>query len=35
MLEVTARGAQVPNGSVLENRDLLRLSNGYRARTSQ
>jgi len=33
MLEVTARGAQVPSGSVLENRDLLRLSNGYRART--
>jgi nucleoside-diphosphate-sugar epimerase len=33
MLEVTARGSQVPSGSVLENRDLLRLSNGYRART--
>ncbi|MGD9906883.1 MAG: hypothetical protein AB7U83_25745 [Vicinamibacterales bacterium] len=35
MLEVTARGGQVPNGSVLENRDLLRLSNGYRARTGR
>lgn len=35
MLEATARGAQVPNGSVLENRDLLRLSNGYRARTGR
>jgi len=33
MLEATARGAQIPSGSVLENRDLLRLSNGYRART--
>jgi nucleoside-diphosphate-sugar epimerase len=33
MLEASARGAQVPNGSILENRDLLRLSNGYRART--
>jgi nucleoside-diphosphate-sugar epimerase len=32
MLEVTARGSQVP-GRILENRDLLRLSNGYRART--
>ncbi len=35
MLEVTARGDQVPNGSILENRDLLRLSNGYRARTGR
>lgn len=31
MLEVTARGSQVPDG-ILENRDLLRLSNGYRLR---
>jgi nucleoside-diphosphate-sugar epimerase len=31
MLEVTARGSQVPGG-ILENRDLLRYSNGYRAR---
>lgn len=35
MLEATARGAQIPSGSVLENRDLLRLSNGYRARTGR
>lgn len=32
MLEVTARGSLVPAG-ILENRDLLRYSNGYRART--
>jgi hypothetical protein len=32
MLEVTARGSQVPAG-ILENRDLLRYSNGYRPRT--
>lgn len=31
MLEVTARGSDVPGG-VLENRDLLRFANGYRAR---
>ena len=35
MLEVTARGAQVPSGTILENRDLLRYSNGYRARTGR
>lgn len=32
MLEVTARGSQVPGG-ILENRDLLRYANGYRARS--
>ena len=31
MLEVTARGSDVPGG-ILENRDLLRFANGYRAR---
>lgn len=31
MLEVTARGSQVPGG-ILENREMLRYSNGYRAR---
>lgn len=31
MLEVTARGSDVPGG-ILENRDLLRFSNGYRRR---
>lgn len=31
MLEVTARGSDVP-GAILENRDLLRFANGYRAR---
>ena len=31
MLEVTARGSSVP-GNILENRDLLRFANGYRAR---
>lgn len=35
MLEATARGAQVPSGTILENRDLLRFSNGYRARTGR
>lgn len=35
MLEVTARGPQVPSGTILENRDLLRYANGYRARTSR
>lgn len=35
MLEVTARGTQIPSGSLLENRDLLRLSNAYRARTGR
>jgi nucleoside-diphosphate-sugar epimerase len=34
MLEVTARGSEAPSG-ILENRDLLRLSNGYRARTGR
>jgi nucleoside-diphosphate-sugar epimerase len=34
MLEVTARGAEVPGG-ILENRDLLRYANGYRARTGR
>jgi nucleoside-diphosphate-sugar epimerase len=34
MLEVTARGSDVPDG-ILENRDLLRFSNGYRARTGR
>ena len=31
MLEVTARGSDVPGG-ILENRDLLRFANGYRSR---
>lgn len=35
MLEVTARGPQVPSGTILENRDLLRYANGYRARTGR
>ena len=34
MLEVTARGADVPGG-VLENRDLLRFANAYRRRRGQ
>lgn len=35
MLEVTARGPQVPSGTILENRDLLRYANGYRVRTGR
>lgn len=34
MLEVTARGSEVPGG-ILENRDLLRFANGYQARAGR
>jgi hypothetical protein len=35
MLEVSARGGEVASGTIIENRDLLRYSNAYLARTSR
>lgn len=34
MLEVTARGDEVPSGTILENRDILKYSNGYLTATN-
>jgi hypothetical protein len=31
MLEVSARGEQLPNGTILENREIIKYSNGYRS----
>ncbi len=35
MLEVTARGNQIANGRILENRDILKYGNGYRERRTR
>ena len=32
MLEVSARGGQLENGTILENRDVIKYRNGYRKR---
>ena len=32
MLEISARGNQVANGTIIENRDILKFGNGYRER---
>ena len=34
MLEVTARGEQLPNGTILESRDIEMYANGYLKRTN-